>query len=69
MSACLGPAVHSAQSPPGIGGSNESGHEGGPSQRKLEVNVFLKVRTECGESQVIGQLEGGIGNTELVLDR
>lgn len=52
----------------GVGGSDEAGDEGGPAQRKLELDIFSEIRAEGGEAEVIGQLEGGGRSRELLLD-
>lgn len=61
-------AVRPAQRSLGVGDSNEAADEGGPAQRKLELDVFTEICTEGGEAKVVGQLKGGGGSRELLLD-
>lgn len=60
--------VGGAQRPPGVGGSDEAGDEGGPAQRKLELDVFTEVCAEGDEAEVVGQVEGGRGRGQLLVD-
>lgn len=60
--------VRAAQRSLGVGSSDEAGDQGGPAQRKLELDVFTEICAEGDEAEVVGQLEGGGGSGELLLD-
>lgn len=60
--------VRAAQHSLGVGGSDEAADEGSPTKRELELNVFMEICAKGSKAKVIGQLEGGGGSSELLLD-